>query len=49
LNDLTPVNDTAFGRALTRLNFTRKKVGGVTRYENVALRGAKPELKVVAG
>jgi hypothetical protein len=48
-NGLIPVNDTAFGRALTRLNFTRKKVGGVTRYENVALRGAKPALKVVSG
>ncbi len=46
---LTPVNTTAFGRRMTVLGFGRKKVGGVMRYEGVALRGVWPELTVING
>jgi hypothetical protein len=47
-NGLTPANATTFGRRMTALNFRRKKVGGLIRYESVALRGAWP-LTVIDG
>ena len=42
-----PANATAFGKAMTRLGFDRAKVGGVMRYEGVAI-SAQPALRVVA-
>ena len=48
-NSWPPVNATTFGRRMTALNFKRKKIGGVVRYEGVALRGAWPELTVIEG
>jgi hypothetical protein len=44
-------NATAFGRAMTALGYTRSKVGGVIRYDNLALAAvaAPPALRVVAG
>jgi hypothetical protein len=43
------MNATTFGRRMTALNFNRKKIGGVVRYEGVALRGAWPEFTVIEG
>jgi hypothetical protein len=46
--DLEPVKPTPFGRAMTRLDYKRSKIGGAMRYEGIALRGARPVL-VAAG
>ena len=35
-------NATAFGKAMTALGYERRKVGGVMRYEGVALTAARP-------
>ena len=45
-----PANATAFGKAMTRLGYERAKVGGVMRYESVAISATstQPALRVVA-
>ena len=44
-----PANATAFGKAMTRLGYERAKVGGVMRYESIAVSAtSQPALRVVA-
>jgi hypothetical protein len=40
--DAGALNATAFGKAMTALGYDRRKVGGVMRYEGVALTAAPP-------
>lgn len=44
-----PLNNTAFGKEMTRLGFERKKVGGNQRYLNLAMVPVSRNLKVVDG
>jgi hypothetical protein len=43
-----PLNPTAFGKEMTRLEFGRRKVGGQLRYVDIAVLPKQRELKVVA-
>jgi hypothetical protein len=42
--ELEPIKQTAFGLAMTRLGYKRKKIGGEMRYEGIALQGGRPVL-----
>jgi hypothetical protein len=42
-----PLNPTAFGKEMTRLEFGRRKVGGQLRYVDIAVLPKQRELKVV--
>jgi hypothetical protein len=42
-----PLNATAFGKEMTRLEFTRKKVGGNLRYVDIAILPKSRDLKLV--
>lgn len=44
-----PLNNTVFGKEMTKLGFERKKRGGIQRYTDIALIPVARDLKVVGG